>query len=203
MNDAGEVAGNSYLPGDEVRHAVLWRSGKIIDLGTVGADPCSDAHGLNIRGQVVGSSHDCIQEMHGFLWQLGGPMIDLNAFVPPDSDLTITDGHTINDSGEIIASGMLPNGDFHAILLVPCGSNPADSDGCRDVTAPVAVSNQFVPMTRQQFQRLFTSSMGRSPVKRWSNGGATIQSRFWLCGTNMAECKVSIRQLWHRKSTKM
>ncbi len=67
------------------------------------------------------------------------PMIDLNAFVPPDSDLTITDGHTINDSGEITASGMLPNGDFHAILLFPCGSNPSDSDGCRDATAPVAV----------------------------------------------------------------
>ena len=142
MNDAGDVAGNSYLPGDEIRHAVLWRRGKIIDLGTIGDDPCSDAHGMNIKGQVVGSSDDCIaEELHGFLWQPGGPMIDLNAFVPPDSDLTITDGHTINDSGEITASGMLPNGDFHAILLVPCGSHSSDSDGCRDATAPLAVHN--------------------------------------------------------------
>ena len=68
-------------------------------------------------------------------------MIDLNAFVPPESDLTITDGESINDRGEIAGSGMLPNGDFHAILLVPCGSNPSDSDGCRDATAPVAVHN--------------------------------------------------------------
>jgi probable HAF family extracellular repeat protein len=140
MNDAGD-AGNSALPGDAGRHAVLWRNGMIIDLGTVGDDPCSDAHGINIRGQVVGSSHDCVEEEHGFLWQLGGPMIDLNAFVPPDSDLTITDGQTINDRGEIAASGMLPNGNFHAILLVPCGSNPPDSDGCRDATAPMAVHN--------------------------------------------------------------
>jgi probable HAF family extracellular repeat protein len=142
MNDAGDVAGNSYLPGDEVRHAVLWRRGRIIDLGTIGDDPCSDAHGMNIRGQVVGSSDDCVQvELHGFLWQQGGSMIDLNAFVPPDSDLTITDGHTINESGEITASGKLPNGDFHAILLIPCGSHRSDSDGCRDATAPVAVHN--------------------------------------------------------------
>jgi hypothetical protein len=85
-------------------------------------------------------------------WQLGGPMIDLNAFVPPDSDLTITDGHTINDSGEITASGMLPNGDFRAILLVPCGSNPSDGDGCRDATALVVVhnSNQVGRLTLHQ-----------------------------------------------------
>src|SRR5712692_4069225 len=169
MNDAGDVAGNSYLPGDEVRHAVLWRSGKIIDLGTIGDDPCSDAHGMNIRGQVVGSSNDCVEELHGFLWQLDGPMIDLNAFVPPDSDLTITDGQTINDSGEIAASGMLPNGDFHAILLVPCGSNPSDSDGCRDATAPVAVHNnnrvsrpgQHKSTTNPSMRKPFGNSMMR------------------------------------------
>jgi len=132
MNDAGDVAGNSYLPGVEVRHAVLWRRGKIIDLGTIGDDPCSDAHGMNIRDQVVGSSDDCVdRELHGFLWQPGGSMIDLNAFVPPGSDLTITDGHTINDRGEITASGMLPNGDFHAVLLIPC-DEAQSVDGCRE-----------------------------------------------------------------------
>jgi probable HAF family extracellular repeat protein len=170
MNDAGEVAGNSYLPGDEVRHAVLWRSGKIIDLGTVGADPCSDAHGMNIRGQVVGSSHDCVQEMHGFLWQLGGKMIDLNAFVPPDSDLTITDGHTINDSGEITASGMLPNGDFHAILLVPCGSNASDSDGCRDATSPVPVHNNN-QVSRPTPHKSPTNPFMRRLFGNWVMGG--------------------------------
>ncbi len=170
MNDAGDVAGNSYLLGDEVRHAVLWRRGKIIDLGTIGDDPCSDAHGMNIRAQIVGSSDDCVeQELHGFLWQPGGSMIDLNAFVPPDSDLTITDGHTINDRGEITASGMLPNGDFHAILLVPCGTNPSDSDGCRDTTAPVAMHNnnrvsrpgQHKSTTNPSMRRPFGNSMVR------------------------------------------
>ena len=41
-------------------------------------------------------------------------MIDLNRFVPRGSHLTVTDGETINDRGEIAASGMPANGDFHA-----------------------------------------------------------------------------------------
>jgi hypothetical protein len=96
------------------------------DLGTVGSDLCSVAHSVNASGEVVGTSGDqpggCngAFEQHGFLSVRGGPMIDLNRFVPASSDLTITDGETINNRGEIGASGMLPNGDFHAVVLVPC-----------------------------------------------------------------------------------
>ncbi len=87
------------------------------DLGTINNDTCSVAHFMNSKRQVSGTSGDCLGvfEQHGFLWQPGGPMIDLNDFVPPGSDLVITDGETINDRGEIAGSGMLPNGDFHAI----------------------------------------------------------------------------------------
>ena len=149
VNDAGDVAGAATTV-DEAGHAFLWRKGKMIDLGTIGNDPCSVAHDINANGLVVGTSTDCFgTELHGFVWQPGGQMIDLNAFVPPESDLTITDGETINDRGEIAGSGMLPNGDFHAILLVPCSSNPSDSDGCRDATAPVAVHNNNVSRPTQ------------------------------------------------------
>lgn len=143
VNDAGDVAGAATTANDEAVHSFLWRKGEMIDLGTIDGDSCSLAHFMNASSQIVGSSFDCADfvELHGFLWQPGGQMIDLNAFVPPESDLTITDGETINDRGEIAGSGMLPNGDFHAILLVPCGSNPSDSDECRDATAPVAVRN--------------------------------------------------------------
>ena len=50
-------------------------------------------------------------------------MIDLNRFVPKRSHLTVTDGETINNRGEIAASGMLPNGDFHAVVLIPCNGD--------------------------------------------------------------------------------
>jgi probable HAF family extracellular repeat protein len=84
---------------------------------------------MNARGQVVGTSGDCGGqfEKHGFIWQRGGPMVDLNSFVPRGSHLMITDGESINDRGEIAASGMLPNGDFHAVVLIPCNGGP----GCQ------------------------------------------------------------------------
>jgi SOS response associated peptidase (SRAP) len=70
-------------------------------------------------------------ELHGFIWQKDGPMLDLNEFVPLGSDLVITDGETINDRGDIAGSGMLPNGDFHAVVLIACSEAQPD-DGCRE-----------------------------------------------------------------------
>ena len=139
LNDAGDVAGLATLAGDEVHHAFFWRKGVMNDLGTIGNDPCSVAHGINANGLVVGTSTDCFgTELHGFLWEPGKLMIDLNSFVPPASDLVVVDGETINDRGEIAGDGLLPNGDFHAILLVPCGSDVSEDDGCLDGTAIAA-----------------------------------------------------------------
>jgi hypothetical protein len=48
-------------------------------------------------------------------------MVDLNALVENPSDLYLDYGTYINDSGEVVAQGLLPNGDFHTALLVPSG----------------------------------------------------------------------------------
>ena len=128
----------------------FWRNGVITDLGTVNDDTCSVAHFINAKGQVVGTSGDCDGEFekHGFLSQQGGPMIELNTFVPPGSDLTITDGETINDRGEIAGSGMLPNGDFHAVVLLPCEDQHGNSKGCRNADQHAnATSNGPAPST--------------------------------------------------------
>ena len=128
LNDAGEVAGVATTTGDEFAHAFFWKDGAMVDLGTIKDDLCSIAHFMNADGQVVGTSGctDSEFEVHGFLWVPGGRIIDLNDFVPPGSDLRVTDGETINDSGEIAGSGELPNGDFHAVVLVPCDDNGED-----------------------------------------------------------------------------
>lgn len=133
MNNAGAVVGGTTTRGDEAFHAFFWRKGKMTDLGTINDDICSVAHFMNSRGQVVGTSGGpgCDQgqsERHGFISERGGRVIDLNRFVPEGSHLTVTDGETINDRGEIAASGMLPNGDFHAVVLIPCNGG----QGCRD-----------------------------------------------------------------------
>jgi hypothetical protein len=52
----------------------------------------------------------------------------LNTLIIPGSGLTARDADFINDSGEIAGRGVLPNGDVHAILLVPCGDCDDDCD---------------------------------------------------------------------------
>jgi len=131
LNDAGEIVGWATTP-DEAAHAFFWSNGVMKDLGTVKGDGCSVAYHINASGQVVGTSGDGCNEVHAFLWQRGGPMMDLNDLVPSGSGLVLTAGEFINDRGEIGASGVLPNGDHHAILLIPCDDKQGDTDGCRD-----------------------------------------------------------------------
>jgi len=133
LNDAGQVTGVASTEGDQEFHAYFWQNGVMTDIGTIKDDVCSIPHFMNSSGQVVGTS-GCTEEgfeVHGFMWQPGGSIIDLNDFVPPGSDLRVTDGETINNRGEIAGSGMLPNGDFHSIVLIPCGGDETDTDGCR------------------------------------------------------------------------
>ncbi|MDP9201568.1 MAG: hypothetical protein M3P26_06505 [Gemmatimonadota bacterium] len=55
INNRGWVAGFSNLPGNQTRHAALWRDGSILDLGTLGGPNSSVVWpGLNNQGTVVG-----------------------------------------------------------------------------------------------------------------------------------------------------
>jgi probable HAF family extracellular repeat protein len=119
LNDASEIVGVATTP-DEAPHAFFWSNGVMKDLGTVKGDGCSVSYHINASGQVVGTSGVGCNEVHAFLWQRGGPMMDLNDLVPSGSGLVLTAGESINDRGEIGASGVLPNGDHHAVLLIPC-----------------------------------------------------------------------------------
>jgi probable HAF family extracellular repeat protein len=57
LNEAGEVVGFGDLQGDTRSHAALWtQMGRIIDLGTVGGDPCSIAYAINSKVWIVGAS---------------------------------------------------------------------------------------------------------------------------------------------------
>ena len=70
------------------------------DLGNLGKT--SHAYKINSRGQIVGGSRiNDAGEIHAFLWENGGPMIDLNALIPSGSPLQLTLGFSMNDRGEI------------------------------------------------------------------------------------------------------
>jgi probable HAF family extracellular repeat protein len=156
LNGAGDVVGVSNTAGDQTNHAVLWKHGKLIDLGLVSDDNASNAFGVNSQGQVVGQSwfwdgHE-VTASHAFLWENGGPMLDLNTLVSNRTDLNLTEANFITDRGWIVANGLLPNGDARAAILIP--DCDRDSSAGPDATAsaaekPTASSRNFVPLTPQ------------------------------------------------------
>ena len=165
LNDAGEVVGSATLPGDQTNHAFLWKNGVMTDLGTLHGDPCSEAGSINSSGQVVGASQSarggCNPFTTAFLWENGGPMVDLNALLSSPSTMLLTGAFWINDVGEITGRGVPTGcGDVdmcgHAFLLIPCDAHHPNIAGCdyslvdgptaaalsqqRDSAAPAAAS---------------------------------------------------------------
>jgi probable HAF family extracellular repeat protein len=164
VNDAGEVVGTAGVAGDQDGHAFLWRHGVMTDLGTVGTDPDSEAFSINSQGQVVGDSGIFGgADLHGFLWESGGPIADLNALLLPGSGLTVNTAAFITDRGEIAATGILPNGDQHAVLLIPCDDHHAEVEGCDySMVDASAVAQDASP-------RHIPSGTQRPSQSRWSN----------------------------------
>jgi len=129
INNAGEIVG--FSDAAIGLHAVLWKNGAMIDLGSVAGDPCNFAQSINSQGQIVGFGRaDCFHEDHAFLWENGGPLVDLQTLLVPRSDITLIAALVINDRGEIVADGTLPNGDTHSVLLIPCDEDHADVEDC-------------------------------------------------------------------------
>lgn len=74
INNLGWVTGVTAV--DNAFRAVLWRSGHLTRLGTLGGtDDAPSA--INDRGQVLGTSRTANGELHGVIWQ-NGRTIDLS-----------------------------------------------------------------------------------------------------------------------------
>jgi probable HAF family extracellular repeat protein len=148
VNDKGEAVGFA-------QHAALWKKvGELIDLGTVGNDPCSFAQGINDDEQVVGNSSpsDCVNydTSRGFLWEHGS-IADLNTLIPANSPLNIVYAYTINRRGEIAVNGIDANGIEQAAVLIPCDENHSEVEGCDYslVDASAATRENAAPPMRQ------------------------------------------------------
>src|SRR5262249_5340857 len=112
--------------------AFLWQHGTMTDLGTLPGRPTSLANAINNTGQVVGFSQDPDgNNTVAVLWQ-NGVMANLNTLIPPGSHFFLQEALGINNRGQIIGTGVLPNGQVRGCLLTPCGTgggNPRCGSG--------------------------------------------------------------------------
>ncbi len=176
VNESGEVVGGAKTANDDFVKAFRWKNGRMRDLGTVDGDLCSVAWSINETGQIVGNSApncDFFAEERAFLWEKGR-IIDLNAFVPPDSDLYLLEADFINDNGDITGPAFLSNGDVHQYLLLRCGQQ--DSGGCQTARAPLAHRARNINATASRQGRMSSPSTGLQGLRnRISRIGAGVK----------------------------
>ena len=164
INDAGDIVGGD-TPIGAAGGAFLWSHGVMTNLGTAGTAPFSQALSINSRRQIVGNLLDNVgNEIGGFLWEDGGPMVDLSTLIPANPGLQLNHAFYINDRGEIAASGTLSNGAIHSLLLIPCDEDHPGVEGCDysvvDAASAAAHSaaRPYIPSTNQHPTR-----------SRWAN----------------------------------
>jgi probable HAF family extracellular repeat protein len=169
INDSGEILGISDMPGNQSWHGFIWKNGVMTDIGTPDGDGCTDPSVLNARGQAVGRGTDCHNHvLNTFLWE-NGSIVDLQSLVSPPSEITINDNLSINDAGEIVAAGSLPNGGgTRAILLIPCDDDHPDVEGCDYslVEAQAAATIGSTPVG----QHAMSANQQNQPFHRMRNG---------------------------------
>jgi probable HAF family extracellular repeat protein len=144
INNAGWIAGNSDLAGDNkpgaipATRAVLWRNGAITNLGTLPGDYLSLAQDMNGKGQVVGVSCDVNFNCRPFLWD-HGMMKDLNSlFTLGSPQLTFAAG--INDDGDIAGTAYDPvTGESPAFLAIPSPAAQIAGDSVKKMMLPANV----------------------------------------------------------------
>ena len=89
-------------------------------------------------------------------------MVDLLSLIPPGSGMQFRVADSINDRGEIAVQGILSNGDYRAILLIPCDENHPGVEGCdyNLVDVPVAVPPRS-PAVHEASSRTLPQSLMR------------------------------------------
>ena len=107
INDAGTIVGHAPSPVDGLTHAVVWRNGAVVDLGSYLGTYITFATGINEGGFVVGAYYlDPLAEItRPLVWAPWGETRELGDLIPPGSGWTLSDAIEIDDSGRIVGHG--------------------------------------------------------------------------------------------------
>ncbi|HKH98383.1 MAG TPA: DUF3466 family protein [Candidatus Sulfotelmatobacter sp.] len=202
INDAGSIVGEGDAP-DSQDSAMLWRKkgGKwqATYLGRLHSGDCAVGTSINASGQVVGFSgpNRCSTTLP-FLWEDGGPMVDLNTLVPPNSGLQLYEADQINDRGEIAAQGADASGNNHDVVLIRCDEHHPGVEGCDysmvDASAAVqSAAPRSIPNTTPRSvhpwrsNRFHSSAVGRGAAVFTSPDSpapdVTRPPQFWVAAT--------------------
>ena len=120
INASGQVAGVSYLTGDNSYHAVRWTGTTPTDLGTLGGT-WSNAFSINASGQIAGESYlTGDNSVHAVRWT-GTTPTDLGTLGG-----NVSQANAINDSGQVAgwSSTSTNMNAFHAVRWT--GTTPTD-----------------------------------------------------------------------------
>jgi probable HAF family extracellular repeat protein len=110
VNNAGQVAGNSNLPGNAYGHAFIFQNGGLTDLGTL-TGTWSVAFQVNASGQAAGYAPLADGSDRAFIFS-NGQMTAL-----PTLGGGFSDGYAINDAGQVAGASGTSDGDTHPFLF--------------------------------------------------------------------------------------
>jgi probable HAF family extracellular repeat protein len=117
VNDAGQIVGSMWVPAVGQWHAFFWDPvGGLQDLhpSQIGG-VVSDVRSINKRGEAVG----VLDGARAVVWYRGAMAILESRVTNCDCWKSLNEAWAINDSGQIVGSGVLQSGERHAFLLTP------------------------------------------------------------------------------------
>jgi hypothetical protein len=85
-------------------------------------------------------------------------MVEINTLVLPGSDIVVVNAIYINDRGEIAGNGILPNGDFHDVLLIPPSAEEIAAATALPATKAAPITNS--PTTSTQGRLRHSQMLG-------------------------------------------
>ncbi|WP_371264319.1 DUF3466 family protein [Nitrosospira sp. Nsp14] len=122
INNTGRVVGYSATSSGTYHAFITGPDGVgMRDLGTLGGND-SSALGINDAGQAVGRSRMSWGTDHAFITSADGiGMTDLNSLVDLPGGIILTDAVDINNVGQVIAFGVIPEPEAYALFLAGLG----------------------------------------------------------------------------------